>query len=461
MVSISVLLVGVLGTISLSQGAARSTNVNKAREEGTNVARDVIEAAHTFQYSSITQSSIYGQLQGEAGLADSNAASGYQIYRRRITYTVVVSVCTFDDPKDGMGAHDSGYCSDVGGAGTVDANPSDYKRITVQVSWTDPRGNESVTQSTVLRNNSRGPAIVSMDTASPTGNPAITSTTTVTFTFTTSLVPAKALWYLDGAYQADLTSGISGSGTGPYTFSWNLNAACAASSIVDGTYFVAVQAYDASDSSPGQRSLTVNVNRCSPAQVLNVLGGRNPLFSNQVELNWDDNPEDDVLGYYVYRGIGGTTPTKIASGPCSGLLTVSNCTEPNPSSGTALTYYVRAVDKDPAGTLREGTASSNLSVPASNTAPNTPSIASATTFGTIYWNQTTDPNSGDSVDYYRIYRDGTALGNRYDVIDNVPVSGTSYVLWTDPNTGGTTHTYRVTAVDTHAAESSMSNSVTR
>ena len=44
---------------------------------------------------------------------------------------------------------------------------------------------------------------------------------------------------------------------------------------------------------------------------------------------------------------------------------------------------------------------------------------------------------------------------------NVPYPSTSYVLWTDPNTGGTTHTYRVTSVDTHAAESAMSNSVTR
>jgi fibronectin type 3 domain-containing protein len=102
-----------------------------------------------------------------------------------------------------------------------------------------------------------------------------------------------------------------------------------------------------------------------------------------------------------------------------------------------------------------------MSVPASNTAPGTPTIASAGTAGTLYWSQTTDPNSGDSVDYYRVYRDGTGLANRYDVIDNVPYPGTTYVLWNDPNPGSTTHTYRVTAVDTHAAESNMSNSVTR
>jgi hypothetical protein len=344
----------------------------------------------------------------------------------------------------------------------VDANPSDYKRVSVDVSWVDARGTESVRQSTVLRNNSRGPAIASMDTTAPSGNPTITSGSSVGFTFMASLPPAKALWYLDGAYQGDIASGaITGSGTGPFTFTWNLQGACSSNAVVDGTYFVAVQAYDASDASPGQRSLTVNVNRCAPTQVLNLFGGRNPLFSKQVELNWDDNPEDDVVGYYVYRGAGSTTPTKIASGPCSGLLAVSNCTEPDPASSSNLTYYVRAVDRDAANALREGAASSNLSVTTSNRAPSAPSIASAGTSGTIYWSQTSDPDSGDSVDYYRIYRDGTGLANRYDVIDNVPASGTTYVVWTDPNTGGATHTYRVTAVDTHAAESSMSNSVSR
>jgi fibronectin type 3 domain-containing protein len=61
------------------------------------------------------------------------------------------------------------------------------------------------------------------------------------------------------------------------------------------------------------------------------------------------------------------------------------------------------------------------------------------------------------VDYYRIYRDGQAFANRYDVIDNVG----SPILWTDPTTGGTTHTYYVVAVDTHSKESAFSNGTTR
>jgi prepilin-type N-terminal cleavage/methylation domain-containing protein len=451
MVAIFVLLVGVLGVVALADGAARSTDVNKAREEGTNVARDVIEATHTFQYTSVTPSSILGQLQAQTGLADDDSATaGWQLNRRSIVYTATVSVCTFDDPKDGAGAHDATYCTDAGAAGTADSNPSDYKRVSTTVSWPDPNGTETVTQSTLLRNNSRGPAITALST-SPT---TIISGSSASFTLNTSLTPSRVQWYLDGSYQADLTSGISGSGTGPYTFSWGLSGACSTNSVQDGTYFVSVQAFDATDTSPGQRSVTVNINRCAPAAPANILGGRNRWG---VELNWDDNLEDDVVGYYVYRGIGAATPTQIASGPCGGLVTVSTCIEPDPASSSSLTYYVKAVDRDSAGALRAGAASSNLSVTTSNRAPNAPTIGSAGTAATIGWYATTDPDSGDSVDYYRIYRDGQAFTNRYDVIDNVG----SPILWTDPTSGGTTHTYYVVAVDTHSKESAFSNGVTR
>ncbi|HEX8076052.1 MAG TPA: prepilin-type N-terminal cleavage/methylation domain-containing protein [Thermoleophilaceae bacterium] len=456
MVAIFVLLVGVLGVVALSDGAARSTDVTKAREEGTNVARDEIEATHTFQYTGVTQASIYAQLQAQTGLADDDpAAAGWQLKRRGIVYAATVSVCTFDDPKDGLGAHDSSYCSDVGAASTADANSSDYKRLTVNVAWVDPNGTEQVNQATLLRNNSRGPAIATLNTSPTAGIATVTSASSVGFSLTTSLTPARVQWYVDGSYQGDLNSGISGSGTGPYTFTWNLNGACATNSVQDGTYFVAVQAFDATDTSPGQRSLTMNVNRCAPVAPANILGGRNRWG---VELNWDDNPEDDVVGYYVYRGIAGATPTQIASGPCGGLVTTSTCIEPDPASSSSLVYYVKAVDRDPSANLRAGGASASLSVTTTNRAPNAPTIGSCGTSPcTIGWYATTDPDSGDSVDYYRIYRDGQAFANRYDVIDNVG----SPVVWTEPNAGGTTHTYYVVAVDTHAKESAFSNGVTR
>src|SRR2546421_507818 len=48
MIAIMILLVGVLGSVALVDGANRTTAANKGREGATNVARDVIEALHNF-----------------------------------------------------------------------------------------------------------------------------------------------------------------------------------------------------------------------------------------------------------------------------------------------------------------------------------------------------------------------------------------------------------------------------
>jgi hypothetical protein len=135
----------------------------------------------------------------------------------------------------------------------------------------------------------------------------------------------------------------------------------------------------------------------------------------------------------------------------------STCIEPDPSSSQTLVYNVRAVDRDSAGTPRNGAASANVSVATGNKAPATPTIGNAGSYGTIGWYAVTDPDKGDSVDFYRIYRDGQTLAHRYDVIDAVD----DPVLWTDTNTGGVAHTYYVVAVDTKMAESGFSNAVTR
>jgi hypothetical protein len=62
---------------------------------------------------------------------------------------------------------------------------------------------------------------------------------------------------------------------------------------------------------------------------------------------------------------------------------------------------------------------------------------------------------GDPIDFYRIYRDGQAVANRYDT---APGTATTY---TDTGTGGVQHTYWVTAVDPQLAESPAAGPVTR
>ena len=452
--AIVILLIGVLGVVALATGANQTTTRTKAREAGNGLARDLVEAVQGIPYAQLTRSTLTGRLQGQSGLADASAAAGWQIQRRGVTYTVSASMCVVDDAKDGMGARDESFCTDLAAAGTADRSPSDYKRVTIALEWSRGNGLERLSQTTLIANTDRGPEVTALDTH-PAGGSVVTSGTQVTFRGTTAIEPPKLEWYVDGAYQQDLTGGISGSGTGPYTFTWNVGPACSTTSgVIDGTYMVGLQGFNSSGGSPGPRTLTVTLNRCAPFAPTSFAAGRNTWG---VELGWEANREDDVAGYRVYRGIGNSAPSAVTSGGCGGLIKQTDCIEADPSPSQSLTYHVRAVDRDASGALREGAASATVTVGTGNRAPATPTIGNAGTYGTIGWYPTTDPDNKDFVDFYRIYRDGTALANRYDVIDNVG----SVILWTDPDPGSTQHTYRVAAVDSKLAESPLSNAVTR
>jgi prepilin-type N-terminal cleavage/methylation domain-containing protein len=451
--AIAILLVGTLGVVALADGASDSTSRTRANEAANGLARDMLESVQGISYETLTGDAIGTTLRARDGMADARGdLAGWQVVRRGVTYTVTTTLCVLDDPKDGMGAHDSTYCSDVGAAGTADVNPNDYKRVSITLEWNRGHGDERLTQSTLITNNDRGPAVVSLDT-SPAGNAPVTSGNTVRFDATTSSRPDRFEWYLDGAYQGDLSSGVGGSGTS-YSFTWQLGGACSSNAVIDGTYVVSGQAFNASQSSPGPRALTVSLNRCAPYPVTAVQGGRNRWG---VEIAWADNKEDDVVGYRVARGINGAAPTLLTSGPCGGLIKETSCIEPDPQSNRTLTYTVRAVDRAPGGALRDGAASAAVSVATNNRAPTAPTLYSAGTTATLAWGRSTDPDSGDVVDFYRIYRDGQALADRYDVID----TDSSPILWTDDDSGGVPHTYYVVAVDNRLAESAFSNGITR
>ena len=54
MVAIMILLVGVLGVVSMVDGAKAVTSKTKAREGGTNVARSIIEVSRSIRYRDLT-----------------------------------------------------------------------------------------------------------------------------------------------------------------------------------------------------------------------------------------------------------------------------------------------------------------------------------------------------------------------------------------------------------------------
>src|SRR5438046_831378 len=92
MVAISVLLVGVLGTVSLVDGANRSSASTRAREGATNLARDVIEGMHNIPSKKLVAvgADLPGMLQS-TGIGGTTGAGGWQVTRRNFTYTVAVT----------------------------------------------------------------------------------------------------------------------------------------------------------------------------------------------------------------------------------------------------------------------------------------------------------------------------------------------------------------------------------
>src|SRR3954447_25937377 len=105
MVAIGVLLIGVLGSVALVDAANKTTSTTRAREAATNLARSVLEEARAMPYSQLVQSGAVNGLQGVQGLADSDATTaGWQVQRRNITFTINFTVCSVDDPTDGIGS---------------------------------------------------------------------------------------------------------------------------------------------------------------------------------------------------------------------------------------------------------------------------------------------------------------------------------------------------------------------
>jgi prepilin-type N-terminal cleavage/methylation domain-containing protein len=471
LVAIFILLVGVLGVISLIDGANFATAKTKSREGGTNLAREILDGARAVDYDKLNTTEIVGELQKQPGLADTDddPASGWQIERRGITYTVTsVPVCKVDDPQDGIGDHDDSFCANATPSPTPDGNPDDLRRMDVRVGWSVGAHKSSVRETTLIINpsGSLGPSV---KTFCVTGLPATggttcpqpeislvpnASNTTVSFAATTSTA-AGFHWQVDDARsRGEATRTPIGSSTS-WTFDWDLKPvgtfACQTPPpnwTLDGNYLVAGQAFDSNGIQGQRRTLTVTINRSLPFMTCGLDGGyNNPPGQGSiaakppvVDLQWKANPERDIVGYRVYRkALGSPSPDEVCQ-----LTTETSCLDSEPKPGT-YEYYVVAVDRDPSGTLRDGPGglSKQIVVPGGTPPPASPTPVTATTSAglpVITWKDPNNPD--DSIRFYRIYRDGTAYSDRYDT------TGDGRTLsWTDRNPGTNNHSYYVSAVD--------------
>jgi prepilin-type N-terminal cleavage/methylation domain-containing protein len=428
-----VLVVGLLASLALMQGATAATVATTQSDGATNLAKEIIDDARSIPFAQLDATTLTTRLQAMPNLADASSAAGWQVVRANTTYTLAATVCTVDDTGDGLGAHDGTFCAGGPASGSADPDPLDMRRVTASASWTRQAGTVTRTMIGLITRTGHpdAPAVSSLTSA--TALPVTTALSSLGFTAGTSSAAAAVRWSVDGGTQGQAT----GSGTS-WSFTWPI------SSLVDGSYLVGAQALDGYGAPGTALSKTVVLNRYAPQAPTGLVAGRN---GSAVEAEWNANPERDIVGYRVYRGLLPGVWTQACA-----LTTDTSCIDPSPpplSLLTSLFYGVAAVDRDPSGNLREGSTSSALNVNILNGAPGAPSglVAqwAANQAITLTWTASGgDPNLGDSVSYYRIYRDG----ERYD-----RSALGSDTTWTDTETGGLTHTYHVSAVDTHLAES--------
>ena len=364
MVACVLLLVGMAATVVVITQAASTTVKTRTREQATNLQRELVEAARSVSYDQLTPNGMGAAVRARPALGDSAlGAAGWTIRRRDATYTVSMSVCTVDDPRDGTGAHEAGvFCA---ASGTPPTAAECQNLIDMTAAGTLPGGNVlagltvpqlnqlgqcgidanldgtvdglvSATATVCLLGSCSTPAdtnpadykrVVSLvrwpggsnlqtsqiNSPGQAAAPAVTSLTavanTITNASTTSLGltatatndPEAVALYQDGtAITPAFTKGATN-----WTSTWNLGSVTAAggqpaaTEIVDGSYQLSAKAFNKYGQYGATRAQTIVVNRRVAFAPAHVGAGRNG--AQHVEIAWSPARERDSAGFRVDR----------------------------------------------------------------------------------------------------------------------------------------------------------------
>jgi prepilin-type N-terminal cleavage/methylation domain-containing protein len=482
LVAVTILLVGVLGVVAMVDGANAVSSQNKAREGANSVARSIVEVGRGVKYRSLTTDELLAALEARPALTDSEPQAGHSVASAGFLYEVSLQVCSMDDPKDGLGVGDGSveFCPESDHAASsvsaTDRNPDDYRRIATTLTWQQGGGSETAKQTSIVSNpvGGLGPSVIRLEAASVTGTPqTVTNPATggVSFDAETSTNALDVEWSVNGDPR-DKASQV-GASQRDWTFTWDIAGSAEDPYFHDCTYVVTAEAFDDAGRAGSPRSLTVVLNRDLPAQPGSFEGGRNGNGS-RVDLEWEPNPECDVLGYRVSRTTGHPVTGPWTEVTCMGQTgsyhLETSCLDEGAPAGGPLRYRVTAVDSPPdGGAPRPGDASAPLLIAEGNPVPGTPTGVTACLGGTpdcvepdgtpagdgvtvVRWNA-----PADDVYFYRIYRDGTTYTDRVGTFFPDAAGG---LAWTDPDSPDGTHTYRVSAVGTTFGESFLSDPVT-
>ena len=425
-----VLVVGMLAILTVLQKGLQKTTLNRQRVTATNLVRELTEASRTVTYANLTTGQAAAELQAAKPELATTSAGAWTVKRGATTYTIAVTSCTFDDPADKVAAPPpAGKCSNNPSGVSGDLNGDDFRRVTFDLTWQEFGSTKTqlVRQTALVVNPSGGigPRITSF----PDGT-AGSSTASFTVNSTTS---AAIHWNADdGRSEGDAVGGPTS-----WTINWDLKAPGANDAVLDGTYTVTAQALDDRGVVGDTKVATVTIERSAPFAVKRFEGGHDTRAGDWVDLQWGLNQERDIVGYRVFwagpnQTVGDGDDQRVCpatSTPDMLPRNATTCQHLTPPAG-ATRYYVHAYD---AGRTSLPTV---LDVPAATPPPPPPPSLSASGIEdpTLTWSAP----PGAAPAFYRIYRDGTQIADRF--------SRTGELTFTDV-TAETPHQYWVTAVD--------------
>jgi len=458
LVAALVLLIGLLGTVSLIDGANNTASATNGRIAGTNLTRELVEYARAADYDQLTDAQLPGTIQARPNMGG-GSTNPFTVERRNVTYTVTLSACVYDDPKDGLGAKPAGtaWCPTAAAlAGTpADKNPEDFRRVTFALAWSSKGRPGSMTQSALIPNPSGGlgPRVISLVTEPPS---QITSPgSLLSYTATTDSA-AAVRWTVDAPGGGGDADPIGAAPATTWTIPWNIGTYGTKPFVVDGIYTLAAQAVNSQGIPGEQKIITIPLNRSRPLAPAGFSGGRNTLFGAMiVDLSWDVSTERDVIGYRVDRRGSDGTWTQVCPATAA-FDDATSCTDTDATADPAadIFYRVLAFDRanveDKSSSPMIGAAAEHTVVGAGAVPPSPTDLTY--TVGTdglpeITWTQP----AGGTVRFFRIYRDGMQVAQRYDV-----VSTSGPQSYTDSEPGAGAHTYYVSAVGDSFNESPLS-----
>ncbi len=174
LVAAILLVVGLGALLGMLVTANHAISTTRLRQEGTSIARELLEDSRGLAYTQLTSGTIASALQPQlpgASLSGTNLTITRSVNGLANTsFNVAFNVCSLDDPSNGYGNHNlppnSGgvWCPDVAPNGSADSNPDDYKRLSVTVAPTN-RGTPVVQQTILIYQQPvNGPAVTCLST---------------------------------------------------------------------------------------------------------------------------------------------------------------------------------------------------------------------------------------------------------------------------------------------------------